>query len=341
MAQTLTSSTHTEVLHDAVLDHYGRRLATCSSDKTLKIYSIDPPSTTSTTNSAAANPPTHHLTATLTGHDSAVWCVAWSHPSFGTILASCGYDGRILLFREQPSTTQSQQQSQQSAPGGRWERIYEFTHHTASVNMVAWSPPEVGCHLAAASSDGNVSVITFENNTFSHVIFPAHGLGVNSVSWAPALLPGQLTSAVALGGKQTNSMPEPQRRFATGGSDNLVKLWSWNPATGTYDHTLTLQGHTDWVRDVSISPTPLSKMYVASASQDHTVRIWTLGPGKDMRDAAAWGCEVLEFGVVVWRVSWSLAGNVLAVSGEDNRVSLWKERGGGRGGWECVKTLEE
>jgi protein transport protein SEC13 len=47
----------------------------------------------------------------------------------------------------------------------------------------------------------------------------------------------------------------------------------------------------------------------------------------------------LDFDVVVWRVSWSMAGNVLAVSGGDNRVSLWKEKL--RGGWECVKTIEE
>jgi len=42
---------------------------------------------------------------------------------------------------------------------------------------------------------------------------------------------------------------------------------------------------------------------------------------------------------VAWRVSWSLSGNVLAVSTGDNRVSLWKEKLSG--GWECVKTMEE
>ena len=129
------------------------------------------------------------------------------------------------------------------------------------------------------------------------------------------------------------------RRFATGGSDNLVKLWNFSPATGSYELMTALQGHTDWVRDVAWSPTPLSKSYIASASQDHTVRIWTLPASGDPSDASAWKSETLDFEVVVWRVSWSMAGNVLAVSGGDNRVSLWKERL--RGGWECVKTIEE
>ena len=28
---------------------------------------------------------------------------------------------------------------------------------------------------------------------------------------------------------------------------------------------------------------------------------------------------------VIWRTSWSTCGNILAVSGGDNKVSLWKE----------------
>ena len=29
------------IQHDAVLDYYGRRLATCSSDKTIKIFEVE------------------------------------------------------------------------------------------------------------------------------------------------------------------------------------------------------------------------------------------------------------------------------------------------------------
>ena len=119
----------------------------------------------------------------------------------------------------------------------------------------------------------------------------------------------------------------------------MVKLWQHNPTTSSYDNICTLAGHSDWVRDVAWSPTPLSKSYIASASQDHTVRIWTCPAGKDITDASSWQSETLDFEVVVWRVSWSMAGNVLAVSGGDNRVSLWKEKL--KGGWECVKTIEE
>ena len=101
-----------------------------------------------------------------------------------------------------------------------------------------------------------------------------------------------------------------------------------------YNLTITLRGHLDWVRDVAWSPTILSKSYIASASQDKTVRIWTSDPSNPNE----WKSTVLNFDAVLWRVSWSLSGNVLAVSG-DNKVTLWKENLAGE--WDCVKTIEE
>lgn len=166
---------------------------------------------------------------------------------------------------------------------------------------------------------------------------------MNSVSWAPAVAPGQVISA---SGNQAGAA----RRFVTGGSDCQVKLWEFSHETGSWTNSEILAGHTDWVRDVAWSPTVLSKSYIASASQDKTVRIWT---SSDLRtynrsletadiltmNLENWKSTLLNVDAVAWRVSWSLSGNVLAVSTGDNRVSLWKEKLSG--GWECVKTIEE
>lgn len=114
---------------------------------------------------------------------------------------------------------------------------------------------------------------------------------------------------------------------------------SSSPEQKTYHPTHTLTGHSDWVRDVSWSPTILSKSYIASASQDKSVRIWTSNPTSDPSHPTEWKHVALDFDAVMWRVSWSLSGNVLAVSGGDNKVSLWKENL--KGEWECVKWIEE
>lgn len=52
-----------------------------------------------------------------------------------------------------------------------------------------------------------------------------------------------------------------------------------------------------------------------------------------------WARKIIPLDTVVWRVSWSLSGNVLAVSGGDNRVTLWKETL--KGEWERVSSVEE
>ncbi|KAI9881054.1 MAG: GTPase-activating protein S13 [Pleopsidium flavum] len=298
MAQVISNSGHDDMIHDAVLDYYGRRLATCSSDKTIKIFEVEGEK--------------HRLTETLKG--SVTNQPTTAHPKYGNILASSSYDGKVLIWREQSS---------------QWTKVFEFALHTASVNIVSWSPHESGCLLACASSDGSVSVLEFKDNSWEHKIFPAHGIGVNAVSWAPAVAPGSLVSASPGKGAV--------RRFVTGGSDNLVKIWDWDPTQKTYTPTLSLPGHSDWVRDVSWAPTILQKSYIASASQDKTVRIWTSDNPSDPN--SEWKSTVLNFEAVLWRVSWSLSGNVLAVSGGDNRVSLWKENL--RGEWECVKWIEE
>ncbi len=114
-----------------------------------------------------------------------------------------------------------------------------FHANSLQVNVVAWSPHEVGCLLACASSDGNVSVLEFDDNRWEHKIFPAHGIGVNAVSWAPALYPSALFTSSARGGGG-GSQQAPVRRFVTGGSDNLVKIWDWRYVLHHLTSPLTL-----------------------------------------------------------------------------------------------------
>ena len=282
---------HDDLIHDAVLDYYGKRLATCSSDKTIKIFEIDGEN--------------QRLVETLTGHEGPVWQVAWAHPKFGSILASCSFDGSALIWKEQPETKQ-------------WSIIAEHKVHVASVNSVSWAPHELGAVLLCTSSDGSVSVVDFKDDgTTLFVLFNAHAIGVNSASWAPI-------------------SKDNVRQFATCGSDNVSRIWKWDAGKNSYVEEGKLEGHTDWVRDIAWSTSVLSKSYIATASQDRTVLIWTKeGNGK-------WELQLLtkeKFADVCWRCSWSFSGNILAVSGGDNRVSLWKENLQGK--WESAGEVDQ
>ena len=129
---------HMDMIHDAQMDFYGTRMATCSSDKSIKIYSL--------------SNGTHTLESSLEGHEEPVWQISWAHPSFGNIIASCSYDRKVFVWKEEKPTV--------------WKKIFEYTRHESSVNSISWAPKEFGLILAAGSSDGSVSILTCRGETF-------------------------------------------------------------------------------------------------------------------------------------------------------------------------------
>lgn len=93
---------HVDLIHDAQMDYYGKKLATCSSDRSIKIFNVEGES--------------HSLAATLQGHEGPVWQVCWAHPKFGNILASCSYDSKVFIWKD----------------NNGWTKIKEHTGHSAS-----------------------------------------------------------------------------------------------------------------------------------------------------------------------------------------------------------------
>ena len=129
---------HDDMIHDSQFDYYAKRLATCSSDRTIKIFDV--------------SGERYINTATLTGHEGPVWQVAWAHPKFGVILASCSYDGSVLIHRE--------------APQNSWTVVYEHKVHDSSVNSISWAPHEYGLILACAASDGRISILEYKGDNW-------------------------------------------------------------------------------------------------------------------------------------------------------------------------------
>ncbi|KAF0905475.1 hypothetical protein E2562_004441 [Oryza meyeriana var. granulata] len=291
---------HKDMVHDSAIDYYGKRLATASSDSTVKIASIGGKSAPS------------QLLATLSGHYGPVWRVAWAHPKYGTILASCSYDGHVIIWKE--------------GAGGHWSQAHVFTDHKSSVNSIAWAPYEVGLCLACGSSDGTISVMTMQadGGWDTARIERAHPVGVTAISWAPATALGSLAGSGEL-----------VYKLVSGGFDSVVKVWGFVDGGWKLESTLPSDVHTDCVRDVAWAPVLGSaKATIASASQDGKVVIWTRGKVGDK-----WEGKVMhDFGSPVWSVSWSLTGNILSVAAGENNITLWKQASDGQ--WEEVMKVE-
>jgi len=264
-------------------------------------------------------------TSVLNGHEGPVWQVSWAHPKFGNVLASCSYDRRVIIWKEEERN--------------KWVLVYDFQEHESSVNSICWAPHEFGLTLACASSDGFVSVINYKEGSSSWEFskFVAHQMGVNCVSWAPAQVPGFLVDT-------TSAAAPLVRRLATGGCDNLVKLWKFDDSIKQWVSDGELTHHKDWVRDVAFAPHAwLPGSTLASCSHDGTVVVWTKpssGAGTVGANSGGWQIQPLpKFPEVVWRISWSLAGSILAVAVGDNKVTLWKETT--EGTFECISALDK
>ena len=73
---------HEDVIHDAQMDQCGLRLATCSSDCSVRIYDVK----------------TKAFLAELRGHEGPVWQIAWAPSAFGSLLGSFSYDQKVILW---------------------------------------------------------------------------------------------------------------------------------------------------------------------------------------------------------------------------------------------------
>lgn len=109
-----------------------------------------------------------------------MWQVSWAHPKWGTVLASCSYDRKVIVWKEvNPSTwqqvfTHSEHMGSVSAaanpsapvpvpfaavPPAVAVNARPLAHPALQVNSIAFCPHEFGLELACASSDGTVSLL--------------------------------------------------------------------------------------------------------------------------------------------------------------------------------------
>uniref|UniRef100_A0A3Q3M6N1 Protein SEC13 homolog n=1 Tax=Mastacembelus armatus TaxID=205130 RepID=A0A3Q3M6N1_9TELE len=176
------------------------------------------------------------------------------------------------------------------------------------MNSVCWGPYEFGPILACGSSDGAVSLLTLTGDQQWDIKKMSNAHTV-SLTHACYCIVHVLVAFADLCLEEDGQWKEDQK----------------------------LQAHSDWVRAVGRAPSiGLPTSTIASCSQDGRVFIWTC----DDPAGNTWMAKLLhKFNDVVWHVSWSITGNILAVSGGDNKVTLWKESMDGQ--WACISDVSK
>jgi WD40 repeat protein len=131
-----------------------------------------------------------------------------------------------------------------------WQQVARKAGYLAGVYDVAFSP-DGATLVTGAIRHGLVDLWRVSDGALLRHEEGHDGLGVNAVAYAPD---GSF--------------------FATGGEDNLVRIWS---ADG--QPARTLAGHTEYATGVAVSP---DSGTVASSSYDKTIRLWRASDGGAM-----------------------------------------------------------
>ncbi|GAA5947800.1 hypothetical protein JCM3765_001089 [Sporobolomyces pararoseus] len=221
-------------------------LASCSSDKSIRLYSFQPPSSESSTSDQ------FHLSSTIpTSHTRTVRNLSFS-PT-GTTLATASFDSTVGIWcrineagLDDPSTTDAD-----AAQGdqGEWEAVDPLEGHESECKSVSWSGD--GRLLASCSRDKSVWVweavgpAEFE----CLAVLMEHTQDVKCVTWHPH-----------------------EELLASSSYDDQIHLYAPDPYDDEWIlvHKLS-PSHSGTVWSVSFSP---CGQYLASTGDDLTLKIW-------------------------------------------------------------------
>ncbi|PPQ85017.1 hypothetical protein CVT25_010406, partial [Psilocybe cyanescens] len=259
-------------------------LASCSADKTVRLYSYASSSTETSTDlkfQPITSIPTGHAKtvrsvawapsgqtlatasfdsnigiwekeadeweciSTLEGHETECKCIAYS--ASGTLLASCSRDKTVWIWEVHPD--------------GDFETISVLMEHTQDVKCVAWHPIEE--ILASASYDDTIKLYIEDpsDDWYCFATLSGHSSTVWSLAWAPG----------------TSSY------LASSSDDKTVRVWK-RIAEHKWECVLVLGGHERSVYSVSWSKAPKSVRrstegclgWLASAGGDGAILVWEL-----------------------------------------------------------------
>lgn len=329
-------------------------VATCSSDKTVRVYSL--------TN--------FKLLSTISGgHKRSVRTAAWKpHVQGESVLATGSFDATVGIWRRWDSYGQTDgsgagwelgagnnESFNDDAKDGNadeedeeWRFAVLLDGHDSEVKSVSWSPS--GMLLATCARDKSIwiweDLDDGDNNFETVAVMQEHGGDVKCVSWHPV-----------------------EECLASGGYDDTIRLWredldDWGQVACIKKHEGTVW-FLDWEGPETLPALPsnadaasiqsqwreqraLSGPRLISCSDDRTVRVWRRlpknSPQQGANSSAATGIpsiirptgtdETWEEDAVlphahelaIYAVAWSRKTGLVASVGADGRIVVYEER---------------
>ena len=306
-----------QYVHCVAFDPQGQRLAVGSSDSQIRILSV----------------PDGKLLATLAGHDDAVLTVQFS--ADGRQLLSGGYDstarrwdlatgqlvqtleghnwwvwsaefspdGRRLVTASQDGKAIVWEQT----PDGSYVQRTQFTQHRGPVYVAQFSPD--GRQVATAGYDRRVLLWNPDEVQPPDVARRLDG--------SPDLPSPFVELGTHAGPVRGLSFRPDGRTLASGGQDNVIRLWNLSDATPLAE----LRGHASHVRDCVYSP---DGQFLLSAGRDQQIKLWQ---PERYAETVVLGDGPAGDSDAVLAAHFSPDGQQLVTASRDRTASLWDVAG--------------
>jgi WD40 repeat protein len=114
------NSMHLDYVQKVSFDTYGRRMATCSGDRFVRVWDL-------------TDTGEWTLVAQWQAHRGAVTSLDWAHPEFGSLLATCGSDHDAKIWEERTSNSAGSVSS-------RWTTKATLTEARRAVSCLEFAP---------------------------------------------------------------------------------------------------------------------------------------------------------------------------------------------------------
>lgn len=336
-----------DTITDISYDFFGHRLALSSTDHTIQIWDL-------------SQDGTYQLTSKFRSHSGSVWKVTWAHPEFGQILATCSLDRTAIIWEEVlDATIDTKRSSNQTS---HWAKRATLVDSRTSLTDIRFAPKHLGLMLVTCATDGHIRIYEAPDITnLSHWSLKDEfncKMACSSITWNQSRIHAPM---LAVGSDDANN-PTPKvliyeysdhlRRWIKAdtvqSATDPVHDLSFAPYIGRSYHLLGIatknvqivtikplsSQNTNHTANVSLSSIQMqsdtlhhhqtsatsSAVNAASAAAAAAATMMSQPPRFDIKTVAQFDDHLSQ----VWRVSWNITGTILASSGDDGTVRMWK-----------------